>query len=408
MKKFVTDTMLMPTYVSRFSCIGGDCEDTCCAGWGVTLDKESFLQYQSSFDPVLRPLFSRHVKRYAASKSDLDYGHIELQGDACRSCSMLSETKLCRIQERLGEAALSNTCAYYPRTIHRFGDLHQMVLSLSCPEAARLALLAEDAFDLQGEERTAPLDYITEVKPSGGLSVEAMEDVRTLLFQILRSPDATLSDRLKLIGRSCDRLTDLISQQRTGELPALLLSIEEDLDSGAAMAPLAVQGEHTNLQAEVAAGLFLAAWKATELPHVRQVLGEAALGLGIREGEPVDDHALVRAYQEGLRRLGPALETVPWLLEHYFLNEALREVFPWGQESPRQHFTSLVIRFALLRLLLAGRAAARETPLTPAELAETIQVACRRYQHDVNFTKYALQSLALSGWDSLERLQALL
>jgi hypothetical protein len=174
------------------------------------------------------------------------------------------------------------------------------------------------------------------------------------------------------------------------------------------MAPLAVQGEHTNLQAEVAAGLFLAAWKATELPHVRQVLGEAALGLGIREGEPVDDLALVRAYQEGLRRLGPALETVPWLLEHYFLNEALREVFPWGQESPRQHFTSLVIRFALLRLLLAGRAAARETPLTPAELAETIQVVCRRYQHDVNFTKYALQGLARSGWDSLERLQALL
>lgn len=29
MKKTVTATNLMPKYVSRFECIGGDCEDTC-------------------------------------------------------------------------------------------------------------------------------------------------------------------------------------------------------------------------------------------------------------------------------------------------------------------------------------------------------------------------------------------
>jgi len=129
-KKMVTDTMLMPTYVSRFSCIGGDCEDTCCAGWGVTLDKDTFSQYQSCFDPVLRPLFTKHVKRYAHSKTDHDYGHIELQKDACQSCGLLSDKQLCLIQECLGEEALSDTCAYYPRTVHHLGDLYQVVLSL--------------------------------------------------------------------------------------------------------------------------------------------------------------------------------------------------------------------------------------------------------------------------------------
>ena len=122
----------------------------------------------------------------------------------------------------------------------------------------------------------------------------------------------------------------------------------------------------------------------------------------------MDGPALIRAYELGLSRLAPAMAAVPWLLEHYVLNETLRELFPWGQESPKQHYATVVIRFAMVRLLLAGRAAARETTLTPAELAETVQVACRHYHHDAHFTKFALENLAAAGWDSLERLQTLL
>lgn len=29
---------LMPEYMKKFKCIGGECEDTCCAGWTVSLD----------------------------------------------------------------------------------------------------------------------------------------------------------------------------------------------------------------------------------------------------------------------------------------------------------------------------------------------------------------------------------
>ena len=411
MKKMVTDTMLMPTYVSRFSCIGGDCEDTCCAGWGVTLDKESFLHYQACFDPVLRPLFTTYVKRYPHSNSSHDYGHIELQKDACRSCGLLNEKKLCLIHERLGEEALSNTCAYYPRTVHHLGDLHQVVLTLSCPEAARLALLAEDAFGFVGEERTFSQDYISQVQPKHGLSLAAMDDVRVLMFQILRSPDVTLSNRLKVIGQYCDRLTRLIQDRQLETLPAFLQGLEAELDSGAAMAPLAGLEEQPDVQAQISASIFMAfltARKQSHTPHVQQVLGEVAEGLGIQEGVPMDGPALIRAYKLGLDRLAPALAPVPWLLEHYLYNETLRELFPWGQGTPRQHYATLVIRFAIVRLLLAGRAAARETVLTPAELAETIQVACRHYHHDAHFTEYAHHGLAEAGWDSLERLQALL
>jgi len=199
MKKMITDTMLMPVYASCFSCIGGDCEDTCCAGWGITLDKDTFLRYQSSFDPVLRPLFTRHVKRYSKSKSNEDHGHIELRKDDCKSCPLLDDRKLCLIHERLGEKALSDTCSHYPRTVHRFGDLHQMTLDLSCPEAARLALLAEDAFDFVAEDRTISQGFITAIRSKEGIDLAAMEEVRSLVVQILRSTDIPLSKPLQAV-----------------------------------------------------------------------------------------------------------------------------------------------------------------------------------------------------------------
>lgn len=408
MKKTVTASMLMPTYVSRFTCIGSDCEDTCCAGWDITLDKESLLLYQSSFDPVLRPLFTKYVKRNPGATSAADHGHMELIKGDCLNCGLLSEKKLCLIQERLGEAALSDTCTNYPRKICHLGDLHQMTLMLSCPEAARLALLAKDAFDFTGEEHTVRRGTISEVKPRFGMTLALMDDVRTFLFQVLRSEDLPLLDRLKVLGLCCGRLTDLIEKLQAKAIPELLLSLEGELESGAAMAPLVGLEEHPEVQAQFTSAFFVARRKAFQTPHQRRVLDEVAKGLGIQEDGTPDRPTLVRAYALGLSRLAPALEGVPWLLEHYLFNEALRELFPWGMGNPRLHYANLVIRFATARMMLVGRAAAHEAPLTPFELAETLQVYCRLYLHSANFTQGSDQTLVEMGWDRLEKLHALL
>jgi len=408
MKKLITDTMLMPAYATRFTCIGGDCEDTCCAGWGVTLDKASFYRYQSSFDAELRPLFSKHVKRYPHSKSSEDYGHIELMDDECHNCALLNEKKLCRVYERMGEQALSDTCTYYPRTIHRFGTLHQMTLTLSCPEAARLALLDQDAFELVGQEQSVTQGYLGVVKARFGLSLEVMEDVRTLFFQVLLSPDISLSSRLKVIGRYCERLHDLLEAKQVAAVPELLQEMERDLDTGAAMTAFVGQEELPDVQAQITAPFLLAARDSFQSPHVRKVLDEVSEGLGIHGNFLPEPEVLLRAYETGRKRLAPALEAVPWLLEHYVINEFFREIFPWSQDNPKRHYATLIVRFATVRLMLVGRAAGREETLTPLELAETVQVACRRYVHDMNFTKQAGQTLAESDWVSLEKLHALL
>ena len=408
MKKMLTAAMLMPTCVSRFACIAGECEDTCCAGWGVTLDRDTFLHYQACPDPVLKPLFDQHVKRYAHSRSTQDHGHIELRGDDCRSCSLLSPERLCRVQERLGERALSDTCNHYPRTFHRLPGYHQASFTLSCPEAARLALLAEDAFSFVEAELTVSQDFVALPRSRAGFPPEAMDEVRMLLFQVLRSPDLPLGQRLKVIGGFCERLTAQPGARARLDLPGLVRSFEADLESGQAVAAAGGTGELLDVQAQIATSIYLQGRDAFQSPHVRAVLAEVDRGLGIREGEAPEAPHLVAAYEEGRRRLDLALAPCPWLLEHALANDFLREVFPWGQDTPMGHYALVVIRFALLRLMLAGRAAAREGLLSPSELAETVQAASRRYGHDRAFSRQSEQSLAEADWASLERLGTLL
>ena len=37
---------LVPQYYDKFKCIGSECPETCCQGWQITLDKETFNKYQ--------------------------------------------------------------------------------------------------------------------------------------------------------------------------------------------------------------------------------------------------------------------------------------------------------------------------------------------------------------------------
>jgi lysine-N-methylase len=140
-----TLSALVPRYVTRFACVGAACEDNCCSGWLVTLDKKTFNAYRNSTHPELKPIFIKHVKRARAMNDDLHYGKITT-APGNQTCPAMCEG-LCSIQKHLDETHLSNTCFTYPRQTRRFRGQHEQALTLSCPEAARQALLHADAFD---------------------------------------------------------------------------------------------------------------------------------------------------------------------------------------------------------------------------------------------------------------------
>ena len=400
-KQATTGPMLMPQYVGRFACTGGECPDTCCSGWRIDLDRTTLLRYETCEDPELQPLFSAFVVREAEHPKMQACGHIRKLEGPGHYCPFLDEAKLCRIQARYGEAWLSDTCSDYPRSTVELSEFRQLTLQLSCPEAARLALLEPDAFEWVAGEAEVRAGGVGRLAVRVGISLQEMEEVRTQMIQILLTPEVELSRRLAIMGLFCLRLKELIEQGKCANLPGLIGTIDAYLLDAATGIPLRPEPERQAARMEFA-WVFLLGMRISELPPLqRKVIDAAVSALGIHADGRRDEAQLRRAAAAGPARLAAALQAAPMVLEHYLLNEALRELFPWAWEDPHQHFIHFLLRFTLLRVLLVGRAAAQEAVLTPVELAETVQVFCRRMQNGKKILDQINPEVTGGDWTSL-------
>jgi lysine-N-methylase len=114
---------------------------------------------------------------------------------------------------------------------------------------------------------------------------------------------------------------------------------------------------------------------------------------------------VVAHYVQGLQRLPEALAQAPSLVTNYLLNDMFREAFPFADGAPFAQYQRLLVRFGMVRLLLVARCNAAGAGLpSPQDLAATVQVFCRRHQHDPSFARALDQVLANAGWDRLDRL----
>lgn len=394
--------MLAPRYVGRFACIGGDCEDTCCAGWRIDLDPATLLQYEGCDDPELQPLMQEFVKRDDAARTVHACGFIQKLDGASHYCPFLDASKLCRIQSRMGEDWLGDACSDYPRSTVLLGDFHQTTLKLSCPVAARLALLEPDAFEPEALEIRVRSGGVGRLESWRCLPLGVMEELRTHMYQILAARELDVSRRLAILALYCQRLTELAEQGKADHLLGLMDAMDNYVETGAASIPLKGEEERESARIQFAS-VFLLSMRVPDLPpHQRRVVDESVAALGINADGTLDEVRMLHGCQTGAARLGAALESAPLVLEHYLLNEALRELLPWSFDSPHQHIVQFLLRFTVLRVMLGGRAASRESPLTPLELAETVQVFCRRMQNGRKLTDLFSAGPAGTDWTSLK------
>jgi lysine-N-methylase len=401
-----TLSALVPRYVTRFACVGAACEDNCCSGWLVTLDKKTFNAYRNSTHPELKPIFIKHIKRSRATNSDLHYGKITTE-PGNQTCPAMCEG-LCAVQKHMGESHLSNTCFTYPRQTRRFRGQHEQAMNLSCPEAARLALLRADAFDFAEEKVTVREADMVEEFAAFGLTTAAMNDVRIFCLQLMRTTDLALWQRLAILGVFCERLNGTLANGQHTAVPALLDDFAALIEQGAIVDALRDLRPNHEAQAMVFSTLLAdKGFSATSKMQAEQVRMIGA-NLGADSSGQTTAEALVTSYTRGLERLGQALEQTPHLLENYVLNEMFLNLFPFYGINPFDAYLQLVARFGLLRLILAAQCNTDGDLPDANALVNAVHVYCRRFQHQGTFARRVNGALHASGWASLDKLYGFL
>ena len=176
-----------PSYYSQFHCIGGSCPDSCCIGWEVDIDEETYNYYKSLKGPFGDRLRA-HIKEDGTDR----YFPLCEGG----RCPFLNQENLCDIITQLGEESLAQVCMEYPRYFLEKGDYEQIDLSLSCMELGRIFFEAPD-----------PIEYIREEMPDADADANPIPDtalngrlvhvldIRDDCIAILEDRSRTLADR---------------------------------------------------------------------------------------------------------------------------------------------------------------------------------------------------------------------
>lgn len=396
----------MPRYVERFRCIGPSCEDTCCVGWPVHIDKKTYKAYRNQSHPALQPVVAQ-MKRMDKAGSDSMYAMIPLAGPQGR-CSA-QQDGMCAVQATLGESYLSDTCQSYPRVTRQINDQPEQSMTLSCPEAARLALLAEDAFEFVEAPASVREGTVIATRAAGRISPELMNEVRIFCLNLVRTRELKIWQRLALLGAFCEALERYrTSGQQIDGVQRILDDFMHAIERGDLLQTLDLIQPNHEAQAMVFATLWSRRGFSAASVFQQAQMQAISAGLGGNANGQVSAAGLVAAYRRGLERLDLLLEQAPWVLEHYLLNEMFTQVFPVHGDNAYDAYLQLIARYGLLRLLLAARCNT-EGELPPLqELVSTVALQCRRFQHDQRYTQEVNTALRQSGWADLDKLYTLI
>ncbi len=178
---------IAPDYYESFSCIAGACGHSCCIGWEIDIDEDSFQRYRTLEGPMGDTLRSR-------ISTDGDAPHYILtEGERC---PFLQPDGLCEMILTLGEDALCQICTDHPRFRNFFSDRMELGLGLCCEAAGALILKRETPMTLsvlEDDGEPAPRDE----------EELALLSFRDMLFSILQDRSCTIDQRLEELAETC-------------------------------------------------------------------------------------------------------------------------------------------------------------------------------------------------------------
>lgn len=173
---------IVPNYYSRFACIAGACRHSCCIGWEIDIDAESFARYQT-----LPGKTGEKLRQNTEMKGGC--AHFRMQG-AQERCPMLNHEGLCELILTYGEDALCQICADHPRFRHFWTGRTEIGLGLCCEEAARLILSQEEIVQLTAIADDGREDAADEEET-------ALLRVRSELFQLMQDRSRPVEARVE-------------------------------------------------------------------------------------------------------------------------------------------------------------------------------------------------------------------
>ena len=375
-------------YLRTFKCIGAECEDNCCVGWtNISVDKETYALYREvKSGPLAERLAADIVPNEGAGEHEAP---MRIKMNAQRSCPFLRKDRLCDIQCGLGESHLSTTCSMYPRALNFVRGAIERSANLSCPEAARLALLnprgmsfeVDDALPHRAQQLSL---YIPDIHdPNDPSPRHRFWEMRKFALSIIQDRSIRLPQRLLLLGKFLLEVQEVVGQPDWHPFDTIAERYVEGARE-ALVAELPQPDSRTSALAQLStlrALLLLAQERGTSSLRFSECLQEAVKGLD--QFSTQHDEQLIPNCRRAIGNyFQPFMAKHGYVLENYLANQIFKNLFPLGsQPSLFEEYLALMTPYLAIQAMLIGIGSQqREIPLTA--VVKVVQSFTKTFEHN--------------------------
>ncbi|MBX9725829.1 MAG: flagellin lysine-N-methylase [Rickettsiales bacterium] len=379
-------TRMQTKAVEKFTCLGGECPDTCCKGWGMQLTQETIDKYTHEAPQLLEAVSSGEAEFIMRRDPVTDY-------------CVKFDAGWCGIHRDYGEAFLGDACHFYPRITRTLGSTVITTAALSCPETARLMLYGDDQLALGARSEVRTPFSLRNVLPAN-LSEDAALSIHQQFIDMAGDSQFSAAHNLMRVSA----LTRAIEMQPVN-VWAEALPMYASMVEGRIPKAEANPADMFNLLHGVH-GLIAAS--PNPRPLLVQLVDRMAQSLGVTFGHQgamqlADDASACAVRQLArMRKQEPIIEPA---LRRYVQAQLSQAMFPFAGFGVTlgERVTVIGVRLATLRLALATLG---DAP-SEAEVVSVVYNLSRFMDHLADPT-LSMNIYRETGWVREARLRAIL
>lgn len=375
-----------PDYYNNFKCIADKCSITCCQEWKIAVDDATNRKWKKlSADKVSGK--SDNLSSYTYHKD----GSLVIKLDEKHRCPFLSNDKLCHLVMTYSDEVLSETCALFPREIHRFSIHEERTLMPCCPAVIDLWCEKPVTFPVISETRNnlsmafSIRDNLIKLISDQGLSVEqALLDGLYILLELHKNQPITKA-----------HIQEYFSDQTLNKLNTAMEDIHiPDEDTFIECNEL-LQDLSVNYRKE---GLYTA--------FLQPVLTEACKYSNIYSQS--DNNSMSRTLQTSQKQFCSMLTDYDIVFRNYLTNELFSDLISPEAASTKMIIEHMIIKMqwimieytAIRQSLFLWYSHSANSPLTYETIREHIVIISRMTGYDDDdIREYLENSFAKLIWD---------
>lgn len=391
-----------PKYIKEFECIGGECEDSCCVGWDIDIDKATFKKYHKVQDKEMKLMFQKNVHNKENYESDdIDYGKVKIKGE--KRCPFLDEKNYCVIYSKLGEDYLSNVCTSFPRIMNKVDGIYEISLDVSCPEAARLILLKEEGIkfeegDFTLDKHIVSSDIDTKSKAFNSSPIKYFKEIRDLSIKIIQNRKFDLNERLYILGEFINSLEEELEEDfknvpkfiKSYNMNSVMDDYEKnDVSYIVQMDFFKKMLDKLNVEKSVDSVVFK--------EHTKEII--SGFNFAESKGNIENAEQYIKAFEDYNEEF---INKNSYIFENYLVNSMYNNMFPFSEtESIFHGYMMLLIRYSYIRFYLVGKYLHNKEE-SKEEIVKFIQVFSKIVGHHKTYLANMLTYIKRNEFDNLE------